>query len=83
MITTIRPSEWGLSLTEFKKWSSERSVEIQRVKYDDPYPVDRVEEFYFSDDADLIVFRLSFHKTQPRDNGCYYCPYIPILSKDI
>lgn len=74
---TIIPSQWGLSLREFKEWAAKSNAEIHRKIYNDPFPVDRAEEFYFTNDEDLVAFKLSFSESTDLSVGVYYAPYIP------
>ena len=89
-MTTIIPFDWGLSLKEFKQWCSDTSASASRVVYNDGS--DRAEEFHFTNEQDLVAFKLTFKKRPPSlrpitgyrgrttmDTARYYCPYIPKL----
>lgn len=82
----IKPSQWGLSLNQFRKWVSDNNVFVERVVHVDYSPVDREEEFYITNNEDLVAFRLTFKQRgdlmqylgKTRTGlAAYYCPYIP------
>jgi hypothetical protein len=85
-MNVIKPSEWGLTLAQFRRWVSENNVCVERVVHIDYKPVDREEEFYITKNEDLIAFKLTFKlagklkqylgKT-PHESAIYYCPYDP------
>lgn len=76
----IMPSEWGLSLREFREWCAKTQTEVTMVEGSRG---DKAEEFYFYKEEDLSAFKLTFSYRHDQIIGykcaVYYCPYIPII----